>query len=67
MPHSKLNNNKGGSIELLGLNIIGINSKGKNHSLDMYKVIGEREHEGGEESDNYSSDEYQSNKAKAGD
>lgn len=68
MPHhTKTANSKGGSIELLGLNVIGSSTKGKNHSIDMYKIIGEREHEGGEESDNYSSDDYHSNKAKRGD
>ncbi len=68
MPHhTKIANNKGGSIELLGLNIIGSSTKGKNHSIDMYKIIGEKDNEGEGESDEYSSDEYHSTKAKGGD
>jgi hypothetical protein len=54
-------------MELLGLNVVGSSTKGKNHSIDMYKIIGEREEEGADDSDNYSSDEYHSNKAKVGD
>ena len=67
MPPHKITGKQGGSIELLGLNVVGSSTKGKNHSIDMYKIIGEREEEGEEDSDNYSSDEYHSNKAKVGD